>query len=92
MIMRYCPPFIFAHRCYLTREENELGNKVIEAKFGPGGSLPGQDHRWFRGQTRMDELERMGISKDAYGLYYGFRTRDDQMLFYMTFEGQLGRK
>lgn len=89
MIMKYCPPFIFAHRCYLERGEQEMAREKIEAKFGKGGMHPGLEDRWFRGQTVISQLESMGIDKTAYGTYYGFRTRDDQMLFFMMFEGQM---
>lgn len=90
--MRYCPPFIFAHRVYLARGENELATKRIREKFGDGGSLPALGDRWNRGTTAPTELINMGIDKTVSGIYYGFRTRDDQMLFYMTFEGQLQGK
>lgn len=92
MIMRFCPPFIFAHRVYLARGENELSAKRIAEKFGQGGRYPQLADRWNRGTTAPTELVDMGLDKFASGAYYGFRTADDQMLFYMTFEGQLKGK
>jgi hypothetical protein len=87
--MRYCPPFIFAHRCFVTRAENEISTKLIEEKFGNGGPMPALDSRWMVGKQRIDDLVKWGIDKECYGTYYGFRNRDDQMLFYMLFEGQM---
>ena len=73
----------------MLRTENELPAKKIKETFGEGGNLPGLDHRWCRGQTGFDELTKMGIFDKVSGFYYGFRTRDDQVLFYMLFEGKL---
>jgi hypothetical protein len=87
--MRYCPPFIFAHRCFLERGENAPRNDTIASHFGEGGHMPYPDSRWTRTTLGISELMKMGIDKDCHGEYIGFRTRDDQMLFYMLFEGKL---
>ena len=92
MILRYCPPFIFAHRCYVERGENEISAATIKAKFGDGGNMPDTEHRWLRGHTGPLDLKKMGIDRETAGVYYGFRTRDDQVLFYMLFEGQMRKR
>jgi hypothetical protein len=87
MILRYCPPLIFAHRCYLEGGENQLKRTVIEERFGKWSAQ--SECRWTEGQTGKLELNKMGITKRCSGVYYAFRTRDDQVLFYMTFQGAL---
>jgi hypothetical protein len=80
---------IFAHRCYIERGEDEVIYDKIKEHFGEGGNYPDPTHRWLCARTPITELTKMGIDKQASGLYYGFRTRDDQVMFYMLFEGQL---
>ena len=85
MIMRYCPPMIFAHRVLYERGEQEVQRKVILDRFGPGGRMPNPEDRWNEGQISMSELTKWGIDKQVYGKYIGFRTREDQFEFFMTF-------
>jgi hypothetical protein len=92
MILKYCPPMIFAHRCYIERGENEMSGDTIKEKFGDGGNFPDTHHRWLRSRSPAKELEKLRIGDAASGIYYGFRTRDDQVMFYMLYEGQLKRK
>ena len=85
--MIYCPPFIFAHRCFLERGESELSFDRIREKFGEGGNFPDTHHRWIRAQNALSRMTN--LPEGATGVYYGFRTREDQMAFYLTFQGQL---
>ena len=85
--MRYCPPMIFAHRVLYERDEQEVAHSKIRELFGQGGSVPDLESRWMVGRVAPTDLEKWEVADTCYGHYVGFRTRDDQFLFYMTFQG-----
>lgn len=85
--MRYCPPMIFAHRVLYERGEKEVTRADLMERFGPGGRMPNPEDRWIEGQVSMTELMKWGLDKKVHGRYIGFRTREDQFEFYLTFHG-----
>lgn len=85
--MRYCPPMIFAHRVLYERDEKEVPRELLLERFGPGGRMPDPTDRWNVGQISMTDLTKWGLDKKTSGRYVGFRTRDDQFEFFLTFHG-----
>jgi hypothetical protein len=86
MKMIFIPPFVYAHRVYLEKGEMEIPFAAIRAQFGPGGDATGGiENRWVKAMDRADQLKR--TAKIGTGVYYGFRTADESMLFYMQYSG-----
>ena len=86
MKMIFLPPYVYAHRVYLEKGEREIPFADIRAQFGHGGDFPGgASTRWIKAMDRADQLKR--TAKIGTGVYYGFRTADESMLFYMQYSG-----